>query len=169
MLVAEADESDRSFLNLRPTFGIVTNIDLEHLETYHDLADITESFKKFLDTIPFYGQAIVCTDNENIRSLLPTIKTPYISYGLDHPADFYAYNIQLEGDRSHFTIKHQNMVLGTASLAIPGSHNVLNRLAAIAIAHTLDIPFDIIAHALTTFAGVERRFSFEEYFGRRVF
>jgi len=159
-LVAEADESDRSFLNLRPTFGIITNIDLEHLETYRDLDDIKETFKKFLGNIPFYGKAILCHDNENIRSLLPMIDTPYISYGIDYPADFSASNIQLEGTHSLFTVTHQNAVLGAVSLAIPGRHNILNSLAAIALAHTLNIPFATIAQALTTFAGVERRFSF---------
>ncbi|MCL5875456.1 MAG: UDP-N-acetylmuramate--L-alanine ligase [Candidatus Dependentiae bacterium] len=163
-LVAEADESDRSFLNLRPSMTIVTNIDLEHLETYKDLADIKEAFKKFIEIIPFYGKAILCADNEHVRSLLPEIRSRYVTYGIEHGADFSATDISLEATHSNFTVLYQGAYLGSVSLAIPGYHNILNSLAAISASHALQIPFETIKKALASFAGVERRFSFRGTF-----
>lgn len=169
-LVAEADESDRSFLALKPTYTVITNIDLEHLETYSNLDDIKESFKEFINSAPFYGFAVVCIDNENIRSLLPTITTPFITYGTHSTADFSAHNILLAEEYSLFTVKYKDMTLGAIHLSIPGHHNILNGLAAIAVATQLEIPFHNIANALQTFTGVERRFSFRGIFkGAEVF
>lgn len=161
-LVAEADESDRSFLNLYATLAVVTNIDLEHLETYKDLDDIKQTFKQFLTNLPFYGTAILCAEDENIQSLLPISNVKTILYGLSQRADFWATDIILEVDHSTFTLNHRhtNGPLGTVTINMPGSHNVLNALAAIALAHELSIPLPITTHALKTFKGVERRFSY---------
>lgn len=171
-LVAEADESDRSFLQLFPTIAIVTNIDLEHLETYSDLDDIKEAFLYFLKNLPFYGKAIVCTDDENIRSVLPLSPIQIICYGIDHAADFYARDIVLNADHSLFTVFRKNNPesLATIMLPIPGKHNVYNCLAAIALAYELEIPCETIIRSLQTFGGIERRFSFHGiYKGAEIF
>ncbi len=164
LLVAEADESDRSFLNLSPAINVVTNIDLEHLETYKDITDIKESFKKFIENVPFYGKSIICTDNEHISALLPELKSNYVTYGIEHTAEFRATDITIESTHSTFTVMHKDKVLGSLKLAIPGYHNILNSLATIAVAHTLQVSFETIKEALATFAGVERRFSFRGTF-----
>lgn len=161
-LVAEADESDRSFLHLYATIAVVTNIDLEHLETYRDLNDIKDTFRQFLCKLPFYGTAILCIDDENIQSLLPI---PYIKttlYGLSPRADWYATDIQLEPEYSTYILHHKNQdaPLGHIMINMPGKHNVLNSLAAVAAAHELDVPLATIQEALKSFKGVERRFSY---------
>lgn len=171
-LVAEADESDRSFLQLFPTLAVITNIDLEHLETYEDLDDIKQAFMQFITNLPFYGKAIICIDDENIRSLLPITHTKTISYGIQHEADFFARNIILNADHSHFTVYKKNSPspLGTIILPIAGEHNIYNCLAAIALAHELDIDFATVARSIQTFAGVDRRFSFRGmYQGAEIF
>ncbi len=172
-LVAETDESDRSFLYLYTTLGVVTNIDLEHLETYTDMQDIKETFKKFLNNLPFYGKAIVCVDDEQVRSLLPMPHIKTIKYGLEDNrelADIYATNITLQADHSTFTIfskadpQSEFKELGMVTLAMPGRHNILNSLAATTVALELGVSFDTIATALATFKGVDRRFSFKGTF-----
>ena len=171
-LVAEADESDRSFLRLYPTLAIVTNIDLEHLDVYKDLDDIKETFKQFLSNLPFYGKAIVCIDDENIKSLLPLPHIKTIKYGLSSDADIYATQVVLESDYSTCIIHKKNIQtpLGTLHLTMPGKHNILNSLAAIAVALDLDVPFATIAQALANFKGIERRFSFKGiYQGAEIF
>lgn len=162
-LVAEADESDRSFLHLQATLAIITNIDLEHLETYTDLDDIKNTFRQFLNNLPFYGRAIVCIDDENVRSLLPMPHVKIISYGIEQKsADLQAHAIDLQPDYTVFTLwsEQEQTVLGTVRLAMPGAHNVLNALAAIALAQDLGIPFTTTARALESFKGVDRRFSY---------
>ena len=171
-LVAEADESDRSFLQLHATLAVITNIDLEHLETYTDLDDIKSSFKQFLNNLPFYGKAIICIDDANIRSLLPIEHIKTISYGIEHEADFYARDIILNADHSLFTAytKNNPSPLGTIMLPMPGKHNVYNALGAIALAHELEIDFITIAKSLASFGGIERRFSFHgTYKGAEIF
>jgi len=165
-LVAEADESDRSFLHLHSTLAVVTNIDLEHLETYKDLADIKQSFINFLSNLPFYGRAIVCIDDKNVRDILPIPHIKTISYGLNADADIYGTNIILNSDHSLFTVhkKQQTEPLGTIYMQMLGRHNVLNALAACALALELGISFDIINQALQTFKGVDRRFSYRGTF-----
>lgn len=163
-LVAEADESDRSFLQLYSTLAVVTNIDLEHLETYTDLEDIKNTFKQFLNKLPFYGKAFVCNDDANIRSLLPIPSIKVIKYGISKDSDFYAENIQLNADHSLFCVYKKGTLMGEISLAMPGKHNVLNALAAIALADDLAIPFATIAQALKSFKGIDRRFSFKGTF-----
>jgi len=170
--VAEADESDRSFLQLNPTIAIITNIDLEHLETYTDLNDIKQTFINFINGVPFYGKAIVCTDDENIRSLLPLQNITTLSYGIQYPADIYCKNIHLEKNHSLFDVYTKNtpQILGTIFLPIAGIHNVYNALGAITLALELDIPFDVIVQGLAQFGGIDRRFSFHgTYKGAEIF
>ncbi len=161
-LVAEADESDRSFLNLYPTLAVVTNIDLEHLETYKDIHDIKDTFARFLGNIPFYGKAFVCIDDPHLRSILPIDHIKAVHYGLNPDADIYATDVVLYPDHSEFVAhkKNSTVPLGTVFLAMPGIHNVQNALGAIALALDLDVPFDTIAHALQSFKGVDRRFTY---------
>ncbi len=161
-LVAEADESDRSLLDLYATLAVVTNIDLEHLETYRDLDDVKQTFAQFLKHLPFYGRAILCIEDENIQSLLPLTTVKTILYGLSPRADWYATNIDLQPSYSTFELHHKDtpQSLGTIRLAMPGKHNVLNSLAAIVLAHELEVPLKVTQKALASFKGVERRFSF---------
>lgn len=172
-LVAEADESDRSFLHLQSTLAIVTNIDFEHLETYSSLDDIKNTFRQFLNNLPFYGKAIVCIDDENIRSLLPMPHIKMIKYGIEHKeADLQAIDISLQADHTLYTVLDNNksITLGNVRLAMPGIHNVLNSLAAIALSLDLGISFTTIAKALESFKGVDRRFTYRgSYRGAEVF
>lgn len=161
-IVAESDESDRSFLYLFATFAVVTNIDLEHLDTYTDLADIKETFKKFLNNIPFYGKAILCVDDENVRSLLPVSHVKTIKYGLADQsaiADVWGDEVDLQPNHASFVVHTHTSKLGKITISMLGRHNVLNALGATALALELGVPFDTIAHALATFKGVDRRFS----------
>ena len=160
-LVAESDESDRSFLHLYPTLAVVTNIDLEHLDIYKDIEDIKQTFKSFLSNIPFYGKAIICTDDKNIQSLLPITHIKTVTYGIDLPAEWTAKNIRLEGDHSLFDLYHNADHICSISINMPGTHNVLNALASIAITHELGIPIQEISTALATFKGVDRRFTYK--------
>lgn len=171
-LVAETDESDRSVQNLHPTLAVLTNIDLEHLETYKDLDDIKETFKRFLNNIPFYGKAFVCIDDENVRSLIPILPhIKMVKYGLDESADLYATQISLEADHSTFDIYLKDGTrLGSVTSRILGRHNVLNTLAATAVALDLGIPFETIAAAIESFKGIERRFCYKgTYQGAEIF
>lgn len=163
-LIAEADESDRSFLRLYPTFAVVTNIDLEHLDTYQDLSDIIATFKQFLSNIPFYGKAFVCYDDPHIRSFLPElthIKT--VKYGLTSESDCYATDIILEADHSRCSVWYQGVQYGTILIPMPGIHNVYNTLAALAVMLELELPFEECISALAHFKGIDRRFSFKGY------
>lgn len=172
LLVAEADESDRSFLQLFPTFAVITNIDLEHLETYKDLDDIKQAFEEFAMQIPFYGKVIVCIDDENSHFLMHNQRVKTISYGIEHEADFYARDIILNIDHSLFTVfkKIDPQPLAHIRLPIAGKHNIYNCLAAIAIAYELEIPLETIAHGIETFSGVDRRFSLRGmYKGAEIF
>jgi UDP-N-acetylmuramate--alanine ligase len=156
-LVAEADESDGSFLKLSPVIEVVTNIDLEHLDYYRDLDHIKETFLKFIDKIPFYGAAILCLDDDNIGALLPEIQCRKITYGLTEQADLYATKIDVQGRRSEFTVYYRGSELGRIRRNSPGRHTIYNSLAAITVALELEIEFAVIADALTGFEGVQRR------------
>ena len=160
-VVVEADESDRSFLRLYPTIAVVTNIDLEHLETYTDLEDIKASFLKFISHVPFYGKAILCADDDNIRSLLPQHHIKTLLYGIDHEADLYAQEILLEKEYSTCLVykKGKAQPLGPLMLTMPGRHNVLNALAALTTAMEVGISFEEAAQALRNFKGIDRRFT----------
>jgi len=171
-LVAEADESDRSFLQLHATLAVITNIDLEHLETYNDLDDIKQAFKQFINNLPFYGKAIVCIDDENLRSILPIEHVKTISYGIEQEADFYARDSILNADHSTFTVYKKNVAepLGTVVLPMPGKHNIYNCLGAIALACELNVGFETIQSSIASFGGIERRFSFRGmYKGAEIF
>ncbi len=156
-IVAEADESDGSFLKISPTIAVVTNIDREHLDFYRDLEHIKDVFLSFIDKIPFYGLAVLCLDNEPIQSLIPRIKKRFKTYGMSTQADFRARDVVFKGLRSTFTVDHLDTTLGKITLNLPGIHNVYNALASIAVGLELDIPFDVIKSALQTAEGVQRR------------
>lgn len=161
-LVAESDESDRSFLCLPKTYSIVTNIDLEHLETYKDLDDIKQTFLTFINNTPINGKTILCIDDAGIKSIFNSITTPHITYGQSSQADIQIKNIFLNADNSTFDIyqKSTDKTLGTIYLSQPGLHYVLNATGAIALALCLNISFLTIQESLTSFSGVERRFSY---------
>jgi UDP-N-acetylmuramate--alanine ligase len=157
-LVAEADESDGSFLKLAPTIAVVTTIDAEHLDHYGTLDAIREAFVAFVNKVPFYGAAVLCLDQPNIQMLLPQLEKRVITYGLESAADLVARHLQLAGMTSRFDVYQRGTPLGDCVLQIPGRHNVLNALAAIAVGLDLEIPFLTIQKALAGFAGVQRRF-----------
>jgi len=162
-LVAEADESDKSLVHLQATIAVLTNIDLEHLETYKNLDDVKTTFKTFLNNLPFYGKAFVCIDDKNIQSTLPMPHLKIIKYGLDSTlADIYAKGISLNPDSSTFSVytKKQISPLGFITIKMPGEHNIQNCLAAIAVSLDLGVSFEKIAQALETFKGIERRFCY---------
>ena len=157
-IVAEADESDGSFLKMSPTIAIVTNIDIEHLDFYKDLNSIKDVFLRFIDRIPFYGLVVLCLDNEPIQSLIPKIKKRVVTYGMSVQADFQARNISFDGLKSSFSIYHNGKILGKIVLNLPGLHNIYNSMASIAVGVELDIPFEVIKSALENIEGVHRRF-----------
>ncbi len=157
-LVAEADESDGSFLKLMPTIAVVTNIDPEHLDYYSGIEEIKETFLNFLNRIPFYGLAVLCLDHPNIQSLIPRLKKRFTTYGLTTQADFQAKEISFEGLSTSFDVIHHRQVIGRLKIRMPGIHNVYNSLATLAAAFELDIPFDTVREALRDFSGIQRRF-----------
>jgi UDP-N-acetylmuramate--alanine ligase len=157
-LVAEADESDGSFLKLSPTIAVVTTVDAEHLDHYPDLDAICAAFLTFVNKVPFYGAAVLCLDQPNIQMLLPHVEKRIITYGLESAADLVARRLVLSGMTSRFEVAQRGTVLGECTLQIPGRHNVLNALAAVGVGLDLEIPFAIIQRALAGFAGVQRRF-----------
>ncbi len=156
-LVAEADESDGSFLHLSPVVEVVTNIDLEHLDFYHGIDEIKAVFLEFISKIPFYGVAIICLDNDNIADLLPQIKKRVITYGMSAQADIHARDLTTNGLNSNYELCRGNEVLGPINLPLAGRHNVYNSLAAAAVALELGVPFEVIAKAMSEFSGVQRR------------
>ena len=157
-LVAEADESDGSFLKLMPTIAVVTNIDPEHLDYYHGIEEIKETFLSFLNKIPFYGLAVLCLDHPNIQSLIPRLKKRFTTYGLTTQADFQAKEIVFEGLSATFDALHHQKEIGRLKLQMPGLHNVYNALATLATAFELDIPFEVVQETLRDFSGIQRRF-----------
>ena len=156
-IVAEADESDGSFLKFSPTIAVVTNIDKEHLDFYADLDAIKTVFLNFLDRIPFYGLAVLCLDNEPIQNLIPQLKKRYTTYGMSSQADFHIRDVSFGNQKSGFNIYHHGEKLGYINLNLPGIHNVYNATASIAVGVELDIAFDQIKSALETVEGVQRR------------
>jgi UDP-N-acetylmuramate--alanine ligase len=157
-LVVESDESDGSFLKLAPIIAIVTNVDREHLDHYPSLDAIRSAFIEFVNKVPFYGAAIVCLDDPNVQGLLPDIRRRTITYGTTAQADFEATDIACGPFASDFSLRHHTNDLGRFRLRIPGRHNVLNAMAAIAVALELEVKPDVIREALATFSGVDRRF-----------
>ncbi|HRH42686.1 MAG TPA: UDP-N-acetylmuramate--L-alanine ligase [Pyrinomonadaceae bacterium] len=160
--VTEADESDRSFLMLYPTVAVVTNIDKEHMESYKGMEDVVQCFTDFINKVPFYGAAILCLDDPNVQLIIPRIKRRRVTYGMTAQADVSAQDIVYnEGFGTTFTVQKGNEVLGQMTLPVPGKHNIYNALAATAVALELDIPFEKIAEAFTTFKNANRRFQFK--------
>ena len=160
-IVAEADESDASFLHLTPVMAVVTNIDQDHMDTYeHSFEKLKSAFVEFLQQLPFWGMAVVCIDDANIREILPRVTKPVMTYGLSESARIRAKNVRAENGRMHFTVQRINGVTTEfdVTLNLPGNHYVLNALAAIAIASELNVPDAAIIKALKEFKGVGRRF-----------
>ena len=161
-IVVEADESDASFLNLLPMLAVVTNIDADHMDTYgHDFNRLKAAFVEFLHRMPFYGAALVCVDDEAIRSLLPSIARPITTYGFADDAQVQAVNVRAVGTQMHFTARRRNGITLPdldVVLNLPGRHNVLNALAAIAVAVELGVPDEAVQRGLAEFNGVGRRF-----------
>ncbi|KAB2842905.1 UDP-N-acetylmuramate--L-alanine ligase [bacterium] len=157
-LVAEADESDGSFLKLNPTIAVITNIDPEHLDHYKDFEALKETFVAFANKVPFYGSIVACADHPVVRELLPRFQRKVVTYGLESSADYGAEKMVQEGLRQRFIVLYRKEKLGEVVLQSPGRHSVANALAAIAVGRELDIPFRKIAAALKGFRGIERRF-----------
>jgi UDP-N-acetylmuramate--alanine ligase len=169
VMVAEADESDGSFLKMKPTIAVVTNIDREHLDFYRDLNEIQDTFVKFLSRVPFYGAAVVCLDEPNLRAILPRVDRKLVTYGLSSEADLVADDVTFDGFGASYTARWRGEKLGKIRLGVPGRHSVYNSLAAIAAGIELDVPFSKIAKALGRFRGVDRRFQLKgEAFGAQV-
>lgn len=159
LLVAEADESDGSFLRLTPTIAIITNIDPEHLDHYGSHAALKEAFVEFAARVPFYGLAVVCLDHPHVQEILPRLRRRHVTYGMNSQADYAAMNLEFHGLRTEFDLAIRGKVMGRVALTMPGAHNVLNALAAIAVADELEVPLDVTRQALATFNGVGRRFT----------
>jgi len=159
-IVVEADESDASFLHLQPVIAVVTNIDADHMETYqHDFARLRQAFVDFLQNLPFYGTAVLCADDPHVRQIIPFVSKPVVSYGLGSDAMVRATGVRAEGGGMHFRVERENGAPPLdLVLNLPGDHNVLNALAAIAVAGELGVPDRAIAKALAEFRGVGRRF-----------
>ncbi len=157
-LVAEADESDGSFMHLSPTIAVVTNIDEDHLDYYSGIEEIKKIFIDFINKVPFYGRAILCLEDNNIQDILPEVKKRFTTYGFSSQADFYAEDIQQRQGRTSFTVFFQGKELGRISFRMPGRHNVLNALSVVAVAHELEIPLTTIIGGFRNFGGLQRRF-----------
>ena len=158
-LVAEADESDGSFLHLSPTIAVLTNIDREHLDHYRDFAALREAFARFVERVPFWGLAVLCVDHPEVRALQRSLERRHVSYGLTEDASFSAKRLRHDGLETRFEVVRDGSVLGSVALHMPGAHNVQNALAAFAVAEELEIPFDVVRDAIAGFRGVDRRFT----------
>lgn len=163
-MVAEADESDGSFLLLSPTIGVVTTVDAEHLDFYRDLSALQDAFVQFVNRVPFYGCSVICLDQPHIQSLVPRMTKRYVTYGMANQADYVGRDLDFVGMRSRFEVYHGGGHLGQFTLNLPGVHNVYNALAAIAVGLELEVSLATIAEALDAFSGIHRRF---EIIGRR--
>ncbi len=159
LLVAEADESDGSFLHLTPVIAVVTNIDAEHLDHYGDHEGVKEAFAQFANRVPFYGLVVACLDHPHVQDILPRIEKRTATYGLSAQADYRAKDPVVEGLSTRFTLIRRGEELGPVSVRMPGIHNVLNTLAVVAVADELAIPLDVTKKALRDFGGVQRRFT----------
>jgi UDP-N-acetylmuramate--alanine ligase len=162
-LVAEADESDRSFLKLSPILAVVTNLDREHMDCYHDMGDVERAFLDFMDRVPFYGAVTACIDNPLLKGILPRVRRRVFTYGVAAEADYRLEFLEsptafVEGRFARFLVNTSTGPLGPFELHVPGRHNVLNATAAIAIACQLEVPAEKIAEGLSHFRGVDRRF-----------
>ncbi len=157
VIVAEADESDGSFLKLSPCLAVITNIDREHLDYYRDVEEIKEAFLQFANIVPFYGSTVLCLDDPHVREILPRIKRTVITYGLAPEAEYRAEEIAFSGPSTRFSLRHRGILLGSVRLNVPGLFNVYNALAAIAVAREMDLTFPVIREGLQLFTGAHRR------------
>lgn len=168
-LVAEADESDGSFLRLAPNIAVVTTIDEEHLDHYGSLDSIRDAFVDFLNRVPFYGAAVVCLDEENIHAIIPRAMRRMVTYGLSQQADVRATDIAFDGMNTTFNVRLKESKLGSVFLRMPGIHNVANALAAVAVGLELDIPFSAISEGIAQFTGISRRLEIRGEVGGVIF
>ncbi len=159
LFVAEADESDGSFLRLTPTIGVVTNIDAEHLDHYGSHAGVKDAFVEFANKIPFYGLCVLCMDHPHVQEIVPRVGRRIMTYGISRQADFRAKNEQYLGFSTRFDAFKRGEPLGQFTVRMPGAHNVLNALAVIAVADELEVPLDVVKEAIAGFHGVQRRFT----------
>ena len=157
-LVAEADESDGTFLLLSPTIAVVTNIDREHMDFYQSMERLEESFLQFINKIPFYGLAVLCLDHPAVRALLPKTRKRFVTYGFSPEAEYTAQDLHIRPMEAEFSVARRAKILGRLRLRLPGRHSALNALAAVAAAEELEIPFAKIAEGLESFEGIHRRF-----------
>jgi len=160
-LVAEADESDGSFLKLSPAVSVITNIDREHLDYFKNLRRIKRAFLEFANKVPFYGVSVLCKECRHIRDLIPHLTRRYVTYGFDEASDFCAKNIEYSSSKVLFDAFFRNKSLGRFAITVPGNHNVLNALATIAVAKELSIPMEKVRESLENFTGISRRFEFK--------
>jgi UDP-N-acetylmuramate--alanine ligase len=168
-MVAEADESDASFLLLMPTVAVVTNIDPEHLDHYGTMDRVREAYLNFINRVPFYGVAMLGLDSVNVRGLLPSVRKPVVTYGVAADADLRAEKITIDGLSTRFEVVRKGSALGVVTIPSPGHHLALNSLAAIGVALELGIPFEAASRALAVFSGISRRFEIKgEAAGRLV-
>lgn len=160
--VTEADESDRSFLMLYPTIAVVTNIDKEHMESYKGMDDVVQCFTDFVNKVPFYGACVLCLDDPNVQLIIPRIKRRRVTYGMTAQADISASDIRYTDNfGATFTVTKGNEILGEISMPVPGQHNIYNALAATAVALELEVPFEKISEAFSSFKNANRRFQFK--------
>ena len=158
VMVVEADEAYGSIEKFFPTVAVVTSVDADHLDYYNSIEEIGKTFLEFINKVPFFGVAVLCMDQENIRQLLPQVGKRHITYGIDADADLMAKEIRVKGPTSRYQVKFRGDVLGEVHLKMPGRHNISNSLAAIGVGIELDIPFNRIRAALESFQGIHRRF-----------
>ncbi len=168
-LVAEADESDGSFLALSPSMAVITNIDYEHMDFYRSMNDLRRTFVDFVNKIPFYGRAILCLDDKEVQGLIPKLRKSYLTYGLNPQADIRASEISKEELNTSFVVTFKNRLAGTITICIPGDHNVLNALAAVGVGLELDIDFEYIMEGLKNLGGLKRRFEIKDERGGIIF
>jgi UDP-N-acetylmuramate--alanine ligase len=159
LFVAEADESDGSFLKLTPTIAVVTNIDPEHLDHYGTHERVKEAFVQYANRVPFYGLCVMCLDHPSVQEVLPRIERRHVTYGVSRQADYRAKNPRFEGLATHFDAFRRDEPLGRFVVHMPGAHNVLNALSVIAVADELEVPLDVTRDAIASFHGVQRRFT----------
>jgi UDP-N-acetylmuramate--alanine ligase len=157
IIVAEADESDGSFLKLNPCLAVITNIDREHLDHYRDIEEIKAAFLQFANIVPFYGATVVCLDDPRVREILPGVTRRLITYGIDQPADYQARDVAFNGPATIFSVLYRGKPLGKVILNVPGRFNVYNALASIAAAREIDMDFETICTGLGLYRGVHRR------------
>jgi UDP-N-acetylmuramate--alanine ligase len=158
LLVAEADESDGSFLRLAPVIGVITNIDAEHLDHYGSFSALEEAFVSFANRVPFWGLTVLCLDHPGVQAIVPKMKRRTVTYGFASQADLVASDARSEGNGMRFTVRRRDQTLGEVTLPLPGRHNVQNALATLVIALELDVSFAVASAALASFGGIERRF-----------